>query len=126
LLYKELFHSALTLSISWVREATVITPEIRAATRPFLSRITVDGMAFAGNEPLNPIKIESSIIVGYGTLNLRSNASAFAGLSRVKIPINETSVYLFAKETSIGASARHGEHHDAQTFTTATLSFVYV
>ena len=37
-----------------------------------------------------------------------------------------TFVYLFAKATSIGASARHGEHHDAQTFTTATLSFVYV
>ena len=50
--------------MSWVNEATVTTPEIRAATRPFLSKITVDGMAFAGKEPLNPIKIESSITVG--------------------------------------------------------------
>ena len=83
-------------------------------------------MAFAGNEPLNPIKMESSITVGYGILNRRSKASAFAGLSRVKIPMNATSVYLFANETSIGASARHGEHHDAHTLTTATLSFVYV
>ena len=84
---------------------------MRAATRPFLSKITVDGMAFAGKEPLNPIKIESSIIVGYGTLNRRSKASAFAGLSRVKIPMNATFGYLLANETSMGASARHGEHH---------------
>ena len=98
-------------------------PEIRAATRPDLSKITVVGMAFAGKDPLKPIKIESSITVGYGILKRRSKASAFAGLSLVKIPINATSVYLFAKATNVGASARHGEHQEAQTFTTATRSF---
>ena len=105
------------------RDATVTTPEIRAATRPALSKMTVVGMAFAGKEPLKPIRIESSIIVGYGILNLRSKASALAGLSRVKIPMTATSVYLFASATSVGASARQGEHKDAQTLTTATLSF---
>ena len=83
-------------------------------------------MAFAGSEPLKPIRIESSITVGYGILNRRSKASALAGLSRVKIPMNATSVYLLANATNVGASALHGEHQDAQTFTTATRSFAYV
>ena len=104
-------------------DATVTTPEILAATSPDLSRMTVVGIALAGKEPLKPSKIESSISVGYGILNRRSKASALAGLSRVRIPMKATSVYLFANATSVGASALQGEHHDAQTLTTATLSF---
>ena len=57
-------HSADTFSINLESEATVTTPEIRAATRPVLSKITVVGIALAGNEPLKPIRIESSITVG--------------------------------------------------------------
>ena len=76
--------------MSWLKEATVTDPEMRAATRPFLSIMTVVGIAFAGSDFLNPTKIESSISVGYGVLRFRTNASAFTGLSRVRIPINWT------------------------------------
>lgn len=103
------------------REATVTTPDMRAATLPDLSISTVEGMAFAGRDPLKPINNESSISVGYGSEKRRWNASAVAGLSRVKIPINATSLYLLASAARVGASALHGEHHEAQTFTTATL-----
>jgi hypothetical protein len=57
----------LTRSIKFVREATVTTPDMRAATLPALSITTVEGMAFAGSDPLKPIKSESSISVGYGS-----------------------------------------------------------
>jgi len=40
---------------------------MRAATLPALSITTVEGMAFAGSDPLKPIKSESSISVGYGS-----------------------------------------------------------
>ena len=102
------------------RDATVTCPEIRAATLPLLSINTVEGMALAGKVPLKPIKSESSMKVGYGIANLRANASAVAGLSRVKIPINCTSGYCLESSISVGISARQGEHQDAQTFTTAT------
>jgi hypothetical protein len=52
---------------------------------------------------------------------LREKASALTGLSRVKIPMNSTSVYFFAKAERAGSSALHGEHHEAHTFTTATF-----
>ena len=42
-------------------------------------------------------------------------------LSRVRMPINCTSEYFFESATSVGISARQGEHQDAQTFTTAIL-----
>jgi hypothetical protein len=50
--------------MSWLNDATVTEPEIRAATLPFLSITTVVGIALAGSDFLNPIKIESSITVG--------------------------------------------------------------
>ena len=50
--------------MSSLRDATVTSPEIRAATLPLLSITTVDGIALAGNDFLNPIKTESSISVG--------------------------------------------------------------
>jgi 4-hydroxy-tetrahydrodipicolinate synthase len=59
-------------------------------------------------------------------LRFRTKASAFTKLSRVRIPINCTSGYFSDSATRVGASARHGEHHDAHTFTTATRSFEYV
>ncbi len=61
------------------------------------------------------------MIVGYGICLDRAKASAFTGLSRVRIPINATSLYFFESAESVGSSARHGEHHDAHTLTTATL-----
>ena len=64
--------------------------------------------------------------VGYGIANLRSKASAEAGLSRVRIPINVTSLYFLASATNVGASARHGAHQEAQTLTTVTLPTEYV
>ena len=70
------------------RDATVTDPEIRAATFPSRSITTVVGIAFAGSDFLKPIKIESSISVGYGVPRLRLKASAFTGLSRVRIPMN--------------------------------------
>jgi len=93
---------------------------MRAATFPRLSMRTVEGIALAGKDFLNPINTESSISVGYGRANRRANASAFTGLSRVRIPMNATSVYFSVNAASVGASARQGAHHDAQTFTTAT------
>ena len=50
--------------MSALRDATVTTPEIRAATFPWRSMITVVVIAFAGSYLLNPIRIESSISVG--------------------------------------------------------------
>ena len=49
---------------------------------------TVVGIAFAGRDLLNPMRIESSINVGYGVPRFRVNASALTGLSRVRIPMN--------------------------------------
>ena len=94
---------------------------MRPATLPFLSITTVEGIAFADKEPLNPIKIESSIRVGYGIAKRRAKASAVGGLSRVRIPMKVTSLYFFDKAISAGISARQGAHHDAQTLTTVTL-----
>jgi hypothetical protein len=67
--------------MSSLSDATVTSPEIRAATSPFLSMRTVVGIALAGNDFLNPIKTESSMSVGYGIAKRRSNASAFTGLT---------------------------------------------
>ena len=103
-----------------LRDAKVISPEILAATFPFLSITTVDGIALAGSDFLKPINTESSINVGYGSAKRRTKASAVAGLSRVRIPIKATSVYFSDSAASVGASARQGAHHDAHTFTTAT------
>ena len=77
-------------------------------------------MAFAGSVDLKPSKSASSINVGYWIFNLRAKASAFTGLSLVKIPINCTLGYCLDSSISVGISARHGEHQEAQTFTTAT------
>ena len=43
--------------MSSLKDATVTSPEIRAATLPILSMRTVEGIAFAGNDFLNPIRI---------------------------------------------------------------------
>ena len=106
--------------MSSLRDATVTSPEIRAATSPFLSISTVEGIAFAGSDFLNPIKTESSISVGYGRAKRRANASAFTGLSRVRIQMNATLLYFSDNAARVGASARQGAHHEAHTFTTAT------
>ncbi len=74
----------------------------------------------ASSDFLNPIRTESSINVGYGRAKRRAKASAFTGLSRVRIPMNATSVYFSDNAARVGASARQGAHHDAHTFTTAT------
>ena len=92
---------------------------MRAATRPCLSKTTVVGIAFAGKVLRKPNSSESSMKLGYGTANWRENTSAFAKLSRVRIPMNCTSEYFLESAINAGISARQGEHHDAQTFTTA-------
>jgi hypothetical protein len=74
--------------MSAVRDATVTTPETREATLPLRSIITVVGIALAGRDLLNPIRIESSISVGYGVPRFRVKASALTGLSRVRIQMN--------------------------------------
>ena len=99
---------------------------MRAATFPCLSMTTVEGIALAGSDFLNPMRIESSIKVGYGMFRFRTNASALTGLSRVNIPINATSGYMVASAESAGSSALHGEHQEAHTLTMATLPTEYV
>ena len=74
----KLSHSALTSSISLVRDATVTAPDTRAATPPLRSITNVVGMAFAGKDLLKPTNIESSIIVGYGMPRFRSSVSVLA------------------------------------------------
>ena len=63
----------------------------------------------------------SSTNDGYSIPNRFTNARAETTLSRVYTPRNCTSGCFTDNSWSAGASARHGEHHDAQTLSTNTF-----
>ena len=78
----------------------------------------VVGIALAGSDPRKLAITASSISVGYVNPNLFTKLCAEVKLSLVKIPTNWISGFLIANSSRVGASARQGEHHEAQTFTT--------
>src|SRR5680860_398168 len=96
-----------------------------AATLPWRSTTTLLGITALGITPLNGNRARppSSKMLGYGTLNLSTNALAEARLSRVLIPTNRTprSACCRASRTRSGVSARQGPHHDPQTLITTIL-----
>mgnify|MGYP000327118987 CR=1 FL=1 len=71
--------------MSSLRDATVTSPEIRAATLPFLSITTVEGIALAGKEPLrtlahyrtmkNKIMFGQNLIAKQGTIRVGDKVS---------------------------------------------------
>ena len=76
------------------------------------------GIALAGSDPRKLEITASSIRVGYVRPNLFTKLCAELKLSLVKIPTNLISGLLIANSSRVGASARQGEHQDAQTLTT--------
>src|SRR5262249_33149368 len=96
----------------------------RAAIRPLREMTRVVGIPAGGTGARDARAIASpgSLRRGAATLQVCWQAGALAGVSLMSTPRKATPAgrSVRASDASVGASARHGVHHDPQKFMTST------